>query len=384
MRFCQRHDIAAQLFDTREAPANLAQVQQQYPGVPIFLGELNTSQLMQSDEILLSPGVCPQSPAIATCIAQGKTVISDIELFAREAKAPIIGITGTNGKSTVTTLTGELINACGLRALIGGNLGIPALDLLAQDSPDYYVLELSSFQLEITHQLPLSVACVLNVTPDHLDRHADMASYIAAKQRIYRQADTAVYFTADKATHPQSTCPNSLQISCDGSACNTFGLRSDAGELVLAFEGQDLISSTQLSLRGIHNFHNALFALAIGHAIGLAFPPMCAALKQFTGLPHRMQWVRDLDDGVSWINDSKGTNVGATVAAINGIGADMLGKIILIAGGQAKDDDFTALYEPVRDYVRMVVLVGVDADKIERSLGNVVAVSRVNSMGRSG
>lgn len=262
---------------------------------------------------------------------------------------------------------------------VGGNLGTPALDLLSDDV-ELYVMELSSFQLETTHDLGAEVATVLNVSEDHMDRYSGLPAYHLAKHRIFRGARQVVVNRQDALSRP---------LMGEGLPCWTFGLgkpdfkafgiREENGEKYLAFEFQNLMPVRELKIRGAHNQANALAALALGHAVGLPFDAMLSSLRTFAGLEHRCQWVRDLN-GVSYYNDSKATNVGAALAAIEGLGADIEGKLVLIAGGDGKGADFKDLKGPVAAHCRAVVLMGRDADLISAALGDAVPQVRATSL----
>lgn len=309
-------------------------------GIPYHL--LDTRNLSEQDKILLDNSKeIVLSPGIDPSLFPNHKIISDIELFAREAKAPIIGITGTNAKGTVTTLLTEMINHSGKTALMGGNIGIPALDLLEQPAPDFYVLEISSFQLEITDHLPCIASTILNISPDHLDRHNTMENYIAAKQKIYLSSKNCIYNLDDPATKPAQ---NGLG----------FGLKD-----------MNLLPLSDLKIKGTHNYSNALAALALGKAIGLPHDKMLEALKKFPGLEHRCEWVATYNN-IDFINDSKGTNIGATIAALEGLGTKH--NIILIAGGQGKGADFNLLKPSVDKYVSEVILFGQDANLMSKAL----------------
>ncbi len=343
-------------------------------------GELDVEFLCRADELYVSPGLALATPALQAAAARGVKLSGDIDLFARNAKAPIVAISGSNAKSTVTTLVGEMAAAAGKRVAVGGNLGTPALDLLSDDI-ELYVMELSSFQLETTHDLGAEVATVLNVSEDHMDRYSGLPAYHLAKHRIFRGARQVVVNRQDALSRP---------LMGEGLPCWTFGLgkpdfkafgiREENGEKYLAFEFQNLMPVRELKIRGAHNQSNALAALALGHAVGLPFDAMLASLRTFAGLEHRCQWVRDLD-GVSYYNDSKATNVGAALAAIEGLGADIDGKLVLIAGGDGKGADFK---RPARlrwpAHCRAVVLMGRDADLIAAALGDAVPQVRASSL----
>lgn len=370
---CARY-LAAQgkrfaLVDTR-ADLAVDAVREEFPGVEIRLGPLSGEFLVQADCLYLSPGVPQSEPAIVQAVAQGVTLSGDIDLFCQAVKAPIIAITGSNAKSTVTTWVGEMAEACGVNVGVGGNLGTPVLDMLHEGEKDLYVLELSSFQLETTHDLRAKVATVLNISPDHQDRYSDMAAYHRAKHRIFRGCKAAVENRDDPLTHP--LLPAGVPLwgyRLGKSDRHLFGLIEEQGQEWLALGNEKLMPINEIKLPGRHNVANALAALALGHLAGLSMPGMLASVRSFGGLEHRCQWVAD-KKGVRYFNDSKGTNVGATVAALEGLGKDLTPdhKIILIAGGDGKGAAFTELAEPLARYARSVVLIGKDAARIEAAL----------------
>jgi UDP-N-acetylmuramoylalanine--D-glutamate ligase len=349
--------------DSRLNPPKLREVRQQFPQIPIHLGSFNENILFQAQELIISPGVSLSEPVIISCLKRGVKVIGDIELFARATQIPIIAITGSNGKSTVTSLVGEMIIAAGKRVGIGGNLGIPALELLEQ-KVDFYVLELSSFQLENTYSLKAMVATILNISPDHLDRYQNFNSYLQAKQRIYTNCHSAVINRDNYLSYAQINLPHKV-ISFGDSRPNIHDFGIDQDYLMIGNE--KILSLSQLKIKGLHNATNALAALALCKAIGLPLQKTLNALCSFSGLPHRGQWVANVN-GVDWYNDSKGTNVGATVTAIEGFGKNIKGKIILIAGGVGKNADFSPLQIVVAKYVKTVVLIGKDALLIQQAL----------------
>ncbi len=379
VRFLAQRGVSFAVADTRDNPPELATLRRDYPQVDVRCGELDVDFLCRADELYVSPGLALATPALQAAAARGVKLSGDIDLFARNAKAPIVAISGSNAKSTVTTLVGEMAAAAGKRVAVGGNLGTPALDLLSDDV-ELYVMELSSFQLETTNQLGAEVATVLNVSEDHMDRYSGLPAYHLAKHRIFRGAKQVVVNRQDALTRP---------LMGEGLPCWTFGLsapdfkafgvREENGEKYLAFEFQNLMPVRELKVRGAHNQANALAALALGHAVGLPFDAMLSSLRTFTGLEHRCQWVRELD-GVSYYNDSKATNVGAALAAIDGLGADMDGKLVLIAGGDGKGADFSGLRDSVAKYCRAVVLMGRDADLIATALGDAVPQVRAGSL----
>lgn len=357
-RYLQKCGIPFAVTDSRSHPPSLTEFNKIFPNVPFSVGKIDPILLEQAEKLIVSPGVSLQEPAIAEQIAKGIPAIGDIELFAKEVKAPVIAITGTNAKSTVTTLVGEMAKASGKCVQVGGNLGTPALDLLASSQSELFVLELSSFQLETTHSLTPKVATVLNVTPDHMDRYANLEAYCQAKQQVYKNCQVAICNRDDVLTKcRESSVKNILYFTLDEPQDNEFGLLKKNNENYLAFQDQVLLPVKDLPILGRHYQANALASLAVGFGFGLAFEPMLETLLSFKGLPHRCQLVRELK-GVRWYNDSKGTNVGATLAAIEGLGSEMQGKLILIAGGVGKNADFSPLVPVIEKYVRTAVLIG--------------------------
>ncbi|MEN1834770.1 UDP-N-acetylmuramoyl-L-alanine--D-glutamate ligase [Pseudomonas lijiangensis] len=382
VRFLANRGVAFAVADTRENPPELATLRRDYPQVEVRCGELDVEFLCRADELYVSPGLALATPALQEAQARGVKMSGDIDLFARYAKAPVIAITGSNAKSTVTTLVGEMAQTAGKRVAVGGNLGMPALDLLS-DEVELYVLELSSFQLETTHELNAEVATVLNVSEDHMDRYSGLPAYHLAKHRIFRGARQVVVNRQDALSRP---------LIGEGLPCwtfgltkpdfNGFGLREENGEKYLAFQFDNLMPVRELKVRGAHNQANALAALALGHAVGLPFDAMLSSLRTFTGLEHRCQWVRELA-GVHYYNDSKATNVGAALAAIEGLGADITGKLVLIAGGDGKGADFSGLRAAVAAHCRAVVLLGRDAELIAQALGDAAPLVRVSTLEES-
>ena len=383
-RYLHRRKKTFVVFDTRVQPAGLSEFNAEFPGVDVFLGVIPDALYGQLTEIISSPGVALDEPCIRKAIEMGISVIGDIECLAREVTAPVIAITGTNGKSTVTTLVGEMAKEAGLVAAVAGNIGLPVLDLLDDGIQyDLWVLELSSFQLDLTSSLVPIAATILNVTPDHLDRHHSLEAYICAKQRVYHHAKLLLYNREDKQTlplvKPEEDAPLITSFGLDAASDGNWGLIDAEGVSYLAYGQERLLPVNALRIKGRHNWQNALAACALSHAAGIARSHMIDVLIRFSGLPHRSQWIRSID-GVDWINDSKGTNIGATISAISGIGGSMQGKIVLIAGGQGKGADFTELRAPRADYVRSVVLIGEDADILEEALTDLVQVTRASSL----
>lgn len=382
-RYLQRRNEPFQVFDTRSNPPDLEEFYQEFPNVDIFLSHLPDAVYTSLSTIINSPGVSLEEPFIQKAIQLGIPVIGDIECLAREIRVPIIAITGTNGKSTVTTLVGEMAKASGLLVAVAGNIGLPVLDMLDVGAQyDAWVLELSSFQLEVTTSLAPLAATILNITPDHLDRHHTLEAYIQLKQRVYHHAQILIYNREDTQTYPADSIDSQAQIisyGLDAPSEGHWGLVIKDEITYLAKGEQCFLAVQDLKIQGMHNWLNALAACALVETLGVSLSYMKEVLTRFPGLPHRSQWVRTLED-VHWINDSKGTNVGATVSAISGIGSSMSGKIVLIAGGQGKGADFTELAKPLADYGRCVVLIGEDADKIEQAVASNTMVFHASSL----
>ena len=352
-------------FDTRDEPPFLGAVRSEYPDVDIVDAAGWPDALAEAARVVVSPGIAMDHEVVVSARAANISVTSDIELFLSAARQPVVGVTGTNGKSTVATLVGKLFAAAGRNVGVGGNLGTPALDLLGEDM-DGYVLELSSFQLERLDRPGLAVGAVLNVSADHLDRYADLASYAAAKRRIFHGAQRAVYNAEDARTRPDDSVP---AIALNGDPA----WRLDGDELVI---GGRRVRADGLALNGRHNQYNALAAAAIVHQAGVHAD--IGALVGFRGLPHRSCLVAEVD-GVSYVDDSKATNVGACLAALDGFGTGA-NNLVLIAGGDAKGASFDALADAVRRHVSRLVLFGQDADRIDAALGSVVPAVRVDDM----
>lgn len=334
-------------------------------------GRLDAALLQSADGIVISPGVDPRHPSIVAT-KQTIPVVSDIQLFADECHKrgiKMVAITGSNAKSTVTTLVYELLCQAGVSVGVGGNIGTPALDLLG-NAMDVAVLELSSFQLEGVTALGAYVATILNICDDHLDRHETMANYINAKVRIFDQAEHLVLPLEDTPKNPYPPSKNApIYISEQKPLAGQFGLVEEDGDWYLAVGDKKLLSAKDLAIKGRHNLINALFALAIGYALGLAMPTMLKTLHHFKGLPHRCQFVKHVD-GCDYFNDSKGTNIGATLANLQGLGA-VYGRqsIVLILGGQSKGQHFALMHQAVDTYAHTVLTIGADAAQIERELG---------------
>ena len=364
--------------DTRPAPAGLEALRTEFPEVPVHTGA-SSLDFSGVARIVVSPGVALTDDILAGCPPEVQ-VSSDIDLFCEAADAPIVAVTGTNGKSTVTSLTGHLLNASGIRAVVGGNLGEAALDLLLTPA-DVYVLELSSFQLERLASHHFAAATILNLSEDHLDRHGDMQAYIAAKQRIYRDCGLAVVHRGEAATYPEGNCPRT-SFGADEPAAGEWGVVIADQRRWLAFGDTTIVAGRDLPIAGAHNELNVLAAMALAEALGASTAAMAEAVTSFAGLPHRCQKVRELA-GVSYINDSKATNVGATRAALIGLGEireTNAPHIILIAGGDGKGADFGPLAEVVAQFAKAVVLIGRDGPRLEAVLNEGVSRHQASTM----
>jgi UDP-N-acetylmuramoylalanine--D-glutamate ligase len=385
-RYLARRGVAAAVTDSRPNPPGLAELGGLAKTLDLRLGGFDLSLLDGATQVLMSPGVSLEEPIASEARARGIEVLGDIELFARAVRAPVIGVTGTNGKSTVTSLVAAMAAAAGKRALAGGNLGKPALDLLDEPVPDLYVLELSSFQLETTRSLDLIAAVVLNVTSDHMDRYASIEDYARAKERIFDRAATMVLNVDDPKVAamrdgarragrpPQAVRPHVVTFSVDRADAD-FTLVRRGSDSFLARRGEPLLPVSRMKISGSHNSANALAALALAEAAGLPLAACLSALERFPGLPHRSEWVADIA-GVRYVDDSKGTNVGATLAAVSG----MPGPLVMIAGGEGKGQDFAPLAAAFRSKVRHAILIGKDAPSIESVLAGVCPTGRAATM----
>lgn len=367
------------VMDTRAVPPGLDDLTKGYPHIQCILGCLDEDILCSADEIILSPGVALSTPEIKAAVNQQVPVRGDIDLFAEAAKAPIIAITGSNGKSTVTTLLGEMVKKAGLNVGVGGNLGIPALEML-DDAKDLYIVELSSFQLETTHKLNAQSVVLLNLSEDHMDRYTSKLAYLQAKQRIFRGAKNIIVNDDEALSSPLvNTSMKLIHFGLQSSDLDKFSILTKDNERYLAKGFEPLIAVNELKIRGEHNISNALAALALGSSVGLAMPKMLDALREFKGLAHRCQFVRSLA-GVEYVNDSKGTNPGSVVTALNSLGKEIDGKVVLIAGGDSKEADLSSLYDPVKRFVKSLVLIGVDANKFQLLLDPVTSVFKEETM----
>lgn len=339
--------------------------------VEVRLGEYDQQLLLSAELILLSPGVDPADKAIQAAVEAGVELIGDVELFARFNTVPVIAITGSNGKSTVTTLVNEMLLAAGKKSMMGGNIGLPVLDLLGAEL-DYIVLELSSFQLETISSLNPLVATILNVTEDHIDRHKTLSNYHQAKQRVYIGARHIIVNRDDSLTYRQTEgAQNSFGLSASKQ-----GFSWDDNAQVILCDGLEYLKQSECKLSGSHNMLNIQAAAACVKVIGIEDSYILSAAKQFTGLAHRFETISNLKN-VRWINDSKATNVGATSAAILSFSMQKQGKLVLIAGGDGKGADFSPLTSLLNKYVDLLITFGKDGSKIAELVASPIEVANL-------
>ena len=398
-RFLLQQGIPVAVTDNRANPPGLERLLMDYPDVTVSVGAFDFDLMAEAQELVVSPGVSLKENTVKKVIDSGVQAIGDIELFCRYLQKSanggrIVAITGSNAKSTVTTLVGDMIRQAGCSVIVAGNIGLPVMDVLLNgDCADFYVLELSSFQLETTHTLNASVATILNISPDHLDRYEGIGDYIAAKQRIYNACDVAVVNADDQETYPlavSTVAPPKKLVTFSSQLVSPQSSQKIVSSSVYQYkrvnekgaiyrDDVSVIAINDMALTGGHNIQNALAALTIGHAIGLADEPMANTLKIFSGLAHRCQVIGEFD-GVTWINDSKGTNTGATIAALNGLGPQYPAGLVLIAGGVGKGADFSELKDAVKQYVTACILIGDDASLIETALDAVCQIYHAKTL----
>ncbi len=367
-RYLNRSGLDAIFMDSRKEPPGIDELGDIWPDAEVSLGKMKLPKNV--GRLIVSPGVTDNDPLLKAARKSKLEIVSDIELFARDAQAPFVAVTGSNGKSTVTTLLYHMCRAAGREVLAGGNLGEPALDLLDQDKPDLYVLELSSFQLQRTESLPAEVAVLLNVSPDHLDWHVDEEEYRQSKYRVYSQARSAVVNRADeRAGEVVQDMDSVISFGLDEPADGQFGIKREDGIDYLARGDTMLIATSDMAMYGVHNQANALAALATGELLQLEMSAMLQVLNEFPGLPHRMQFVAR-KGSVNFINDSKATNVAAAVASVQSID----GMLVLLAGGEGKGGEYGELAAALENKLRAAVLFGQDAAAISDALDTVMPV----------
>lgn len=361
-RFLRSHELQPILFDTRTDAAHKLHKDAELSQCEQHFGPLRIEDMLGLDLVIVSPGLAFTDPALLMALDAGVEFISDIELFARLVEVPVLAVTGSNGKSTVVTLAAQMLAHCGRNVGLGGNIGTPALELLDHDY-DCIVLELSSFQLEQTYTLEPAAACVLNVTPDHLDRYSDFDAYSRTKNRIYRKAEVLIFNRDDHRTLPLRTRALQHVVSIGlGYDEQNFALALIEGEEFITFSGQPLLPTAAIPMPGDYNKVNVMAAFALVAALGIDLEQAAMAVADFKALPHRSQLVKDVNQ-VRWVNDSKATNIGATIAAIEGLRSDVSAKLILIAGGDAKETDMSPLKEALQD-VDVLITLGRDGGQI--------------------
>ncbi len=378
VRFLKQQGKTVAVTDSRTCPPMLQELKRDYPEVVFIPETMDAAFLNLADEIVVSPGVALQQAGIQQVISEGLPVYGDIELFCQHARAPIVAVTGSNGKSTVTTLLSLMAEHAGINVKTGANLGTPALELLADPIPQFYLLELSSFQLESTFSLNAYASAVLNISSDHMDRYTDLEQYAKAKQKIYTGSGVMV-INNDDTMVKQMLDPSRryISFSLNSGSDADFTLAGDADDSWLCHGQKQIIRSSELAIKGQHNLANALAAMALASTMKIPESAMVSVLKSFTGLPHRCQFVRNIK-GVDWVNDSKATNVGACIASIEGLHKPA--KLILIAGGDSKGADLEPLLPVLNQHVRHIVLLGADADRFKTLVADSVPVSVVKDM----
>lgn len=364
--------------DHCDKPPMLEEMETTLPEIPLYLGDLDGSFLSRAKNLVLSPGVPLQQDAIVEAVNSGVEVYGDVELFCQHISAPVIAITGTNGKSTVTALITEILRAASLKVFMGGNLGHPVLDLLTEEPPDFYVLELSSFQLETVHSLNAVAAVVLNVQEDHMNRYQDITQYAEIKERIYKGTGTMIINMDDPAVVRMIQDDRTvIGITLSEPESEIYGLRQYSDVQWIVKGNEKLIMVDDIRMKGSHNILNVMAAMALVEIVACPRESVLSVLRSFAGLQHRCQKVFEYA-GVAWINDSKATNVAAAYAAINSLSNNK--NIILIAGGDSKGADFTKLQKVAYSSLKAVITLGQDGHKVCQLLCSTVSSYVVNSI----
>lgn len=370
------------VIDSRDLPPRLAALRHRFPKTEVQTGSFKGDWFTEADLLVVSPGISSDIPEIEQARAAGVEVVGDVELFARAAEAPILGITGSNGKSTVTALVGTMAKEAGLDVAVGGNIGVPVLDLLRQPEPDLYVLELSSFQLETTRSITTQAAALLNISEDHMDRYPDLETYGRAKMRIMERTGARVFSRDDRQTG--RLFGEDFQSGRDNDI--SFGLSAPGGEYEYGLETLDqhswifrgsepIVSTADIKLSGRHNLLNVMAAIALAEISGIPREAIITGIGRFEGLPHRSELVGSWK-GIQWVNDSKATNIGATAASLKGIA----GPVILIAGGEGKGADFSPLRQPIIEKAKRVVVIGEDGPLIAALVADQLPVDEAATM----
>lgn len=377
VRFLRARGVDVIVMDSRLKPSLAKQLRDAFPEVVTSFGGFDSDILNSAKLVVASPGVPLSNPILREAKRSGAQIIGDIELFLQENTQPVIAITGSNGKSTVTSLVGEMCESAGMSALVAGNIGLPVLDALTDKRPyDVAVLELSSFQLETTTQLRADAAAILNISADHMDRYDSMGDYVLAKARILRGSQRAILPRHDEQLSQITHTGSLLSFDLDEPANDEeFGVRRQSNYRWLMKGDSRLMKLADVPLLGLHNIKNVLSAFALVDFLGLPLSDLVSAVKRFTGLAHRMQTVA-VDEGLSYVNDSKATNVGATSTALQNLEQN----VVWIAGGQGKDADFTELRSAVNPNIKLLIVFGEDANKIASALDGILPIEHVGSM----
>jgi len=377
VRYLRKVGLSVTVLDSRNAPPLAKELTERYPEVAVVFGAFDAMNIKDASLIVASPGVALKEPMLLAAKRNGAHIVGDIELFLQENSKPVIAITGSNGKSTVTTLVGEMLSASELAPLVAGNIGKPVLDALTDaTSYDVAILELSSFQLETTSQVPAEAAAILNVSADHMDRYDSVGDYVLAKARITRGAKRAVLPRHDEQLKQITNVSELLNFDLDEPANDSeFGVVRASNYRWLMKGSQRLMKLRDVPLAGLHNIKNVLSAFALIDFLNLPLAPLVEAVKSFSGLPHRMQTVL-IEQGVVWVNDSKATNIGATSTALRNLES----PVVWIAGGQGKGADFSELAAAITGNIKLLILMGEDADLIESALTDSLPIVRVSDM----
>ncbi len=383
-RYFIRRNLDFRVVDDRRRPPRLADLENLKPDVEVDLGEFHAEKLLDAHELVVSPGVDLRTPALAAAVESGVPVTGDIDIFSREARGPIVAVTGSNGKSTVVEMLARILDEANIDYGLGGNLDgrsfCPALNLLEDEDKDWYLLEISSFQLETTRRLNAEVALILNLSADHLDRYDALEDYARAKQRVFRGCRRVVLNRDEPFSRPpDSVAAPVISFGLDAPAPEEAGLLQYESERWLAFGNEPYLPVSALKAPGDHNVSNALAAMALALAMGVGKEPIVTGLGRFAGLPHRCQWVANIA-GVDYYNDSKATNPGATAAAVLNLARARAGRVLLIAGGVGKGADFSALAPVVRESTRAAVLIGRDAERIAGILKPEIPLSLADTL----
>ena len=373
-----------EFMDTRSSPPMIEEFKTHFPDINIEVGKLKESSLLGAKELIISPGLSIKTPEIQRAKEFGIPLRGDIDIFSKAVKAPIIGVTGSNGKSTVVALLSSILSSSGMSVGLGGNLDGPntksALDLLEGEDKDIYLLELSSFQLETTESLGAEVAVILNLSEDHMDRYDTLEEYHDAKLRVFNGCCQLVINRDDVYSYPKKNIDVPVwDFGVEHSNSNSLGISENQGEQYITYKFEKIVAVRDLKLSGQHNISNVLAAVALALSLGVDIKHIKSAVINFSGLPHRCQWIREVS-GVGFYNDSKGTNVGATMAAIEGLGQSINGHIVLIAGGVAKGADFTPLTPVINKWVKELVLIGKDAEEMASNFNQDIPTNFAEDM----